>query len=209
MQKAWVHVVDDEADVRDSLEMLLSSAGFSVRTYPTALTFLTAAPGLETGCILMDIRMPDIDGLTLQKELSRLGCDLPIIVMTGYGDVKLAVEAMKSGAVDFLQKPFDNTQLIGVVRNAAVSHLQTRETIAGIAAIAARFAMLTPREREVMNRLVTGHPNKTIAIDLGASPRTVEVHRARVMENMGARNLADLVRMAIDLERSDKTQGIC
>ena len=209
MQKAWVHVVDDEADVRDSLEMLLSSAGFSVRTYPTALTFLTAAPGLETGCILMDIRMPDIDGLTLQKELSRLGCDLPIIVMTGYGDVKLAVEAMKSGAVDFLQKPFDNTQLIGVVRNAAVSHLQTRETIAGIAAIAARFAMLTPREREVMNRLVTGHPNKTIAIDLGASPRTVEVHRARVMEKMGARNLADLVRMAIDLERSDKTQGIC
>ena len=209
MQKAWVHVVDDEADVRDSLEMLLSSAGFSVRTYPTALIFLTAAPGLETGCILMDIRMPDIDGLTLQKELSRLGCDLPIIFMTGYGDVKLAVEAMKSGAVDFLQKPFDNTQLIDVVRNAAVSHLQTREAIAGIAAIAARFAMLTPREREVMNRLVTGHPNKTIAIDLGASPRTVEVHRARVMEKMGARNLADLVRMAIDLERGDKTQGIC
>jgi two-component system response regulator FixJ len=149
-----------------------------------------------------DVRMPDMDGLELQRRLTRLGVSLPVIVMTGHGDVPIAVEALKAGAADFLEKPFDDAQLIAAARRALAASQRMRQEGAAAADIAARMASLTPREREVLERLVAGLPNKTIAYDLGSSPRTVEVHRARVMEKMGARSLPELVRMAITVEQA-------
>ena len=192
-----VHVVDDDAAVRDSLDFLLSSAGFAVRTYASGNAFLIVAPTIHTGCVLTDLRMPDIDGLTLQKRLTTAGCVLPVIVMTGHGDVPLAVAAMKAGAVDFLEKPFDDDSLLRAIGTALTANRRAREDEHEIAAIQARFGLLTKRERDVMAGLVEGLPNKTIAFDLGTSPRTVEVQRARVMEKMHAHSVADLVRMSI------------
>lgn len=197
-----VHVVDDDEAVRDSLSLLLESAGFSVRTYDSATAFLKALPNRATGCVLTDVCMPDLDGLELQRRLTQLGVGLPVIVMTGHGDVPIAVEALKAGAADFLEKPFDDTQLLAAVSSALAASQRTRDEEAAVAEIATRLASLTPREREVLDRLVVGQPNKTIAYDLGSSPRTVEVHRARVMEKMGARSLPELVRMAIAAERA-------
>lgn len=197
-----VHVVDDDAAVRDSLAMLLESAGLVVRTYDSAAAFLAAATDLTSGCVLTDVRMPDIDGLTMQRELAARRCSLPVIVMTGHGDVPIAVQALKAGASDFLEKPFDDAHLVRAVRNALQASARARQAAAGAAELAARLATLTPREREVLDRLVAGQPNKTIAYDLGTSPRTVEVQRARVMEKMGARSLPELVRMSITLETS-------
>lgn len=194
---AQVHVVDDDPAVRDSLCFLLESAGFAVRTYASAVEFLAEAPRLRDGCVLTDVRMPDIDGLTLQRRLAELGNRVPVIVMTGHGDVPIAVEALKTGASDFLEKPFDDQHLlraIGVALEASEAARVRRESED---ALRARLESLTPREREVLDRLVGGLPNKTIAHDLGTSPRTVEVQRARVMEKMGARSLADLVRMML------------
>ncbi len=195
-----VHIVDDDAAVRDSLAMLLESAGLTVRTYDSAAAFLGVASGLATGCVLTDVRMPDIDGLALQRQLIVQQCTLPVIVMTGHGDVPIAVQALKAGATDFLEKPFDDAHLIAAVRSALQAGARAREAAAGSADMLARLATLTPREREVLDRLVAGPPNKTIAYDLGTSPRTVEVQRARVMEKMGARSLPELVRMSIVLE---------
>jgi two-component system response regulator FixJ len=144
--------------------------------------------------------MPELDGLELQRRLAGIGVTLPVIVMTGHGDVPIAVEALKAGAADFLEKPFDDAQLLAAVSSALASGQRARDEAAVVAAIAIRLASLTPREREVLDRLVLGQPNKTIAYDLGSSPRTVEVHRARVMEKMGARSLAELVRMVIAAE---------
>lgn len=197
-----VHVVDDDAAVRDSLAMLLESAGLVVRTYDSAAAFLAVATDLTAGCVLTDVRMPDIDGLTMQRELAARRCSLPVIVMTGHGDVPIAVQALKAGASDFLEKPFDDAHLVRAVRNALQASARARQAAAGAAELAARLATLTPREREVLDRLVAGQPNKTIAYDLGTSPRTVEVQRARVMEKMGARSLPELVRMSITLETS-------
>ncbi len=199
-EAALVHVIDDDEAVRNSLELLLESAGFSVRTYDSAMAFLAASAAPVDGCVLTDVRMPEMDGLELQRRLTLLGIPIPVIVMTGHGDVPIAVEALKAGATDFLEKPFDDEQLLAAVKEALTASRQVREELAAVAEIAARRSSLTPREREVMERLVAGHPNKTIAYDLGSSPRTVEVHRARVMEKMGARSLPELVRMAIALE---------
>jgi len=201
-EAALVHVIDDDEAVRNSLELLLESAGFSVRTYDSAIAFLAASAALVDGCVLTDVRMPEMDGLELQRRLTRLGIRIPVIVMTGHGDVPIAVEALKAGATDFLEKPFNDDQLLAAVKEALTASRRAREEQAAVAEIAARRSSLTPREREVMERLVTGQPNKTIAYDLGSSPRTVEVHRARVMEKMGARSLPELVRMAIALERT-------
>ena len=193
-----VHVVDDDQAVRDSLGFLLEAAGYGARTYASATEFLNAAETLESGCVLTDVRMPDIDGLALQKRLAALGSHLPVIVMTGHGDVPIAVEALKCGAADFLEKPFDDVRLLSIIRDAIRSSEKTRETVSIRNQVAARLDSLTPREREVLARLVDGQPNKTIALDLGTSPRTVEVQRARVMEKMAAKSLPDLVRMVLE-----------
>jgi two-component system response regulator FixJ len=191
-----VHVVDDDKAVRESLMLLLESAGMAVRSYASATALLNALPK-PPGCILTDVRMPEMDGLALQRHLAAAGARLPVIVMTGHGDVPIAVEALKAGAADFLEKPFDDAQLLAAVTSAMAISQRASDEAAVIADIQSRLATLTPREREVLERLVAGHPNKTIAYDLGSSPRTVEVHRARVMEKMNARSLAELVRMTI------------
>jgi two-component system response regulator FixJ len=192
-----VHIIDDDDAVRDSLALLLGAAGFATRTHALATDFLALAPGLDAGCVLTDVRMPDLDGLALQRRLTEAGVTLPVIVMTGHGDVPIAVAALKAGALDFLEKPFDDERLIAAVRAALTASEAARRVAATAAELAARLANLTPREHEVLDLLVVGNPNKTIAYDLGASPRTIEVHRARVMEKMGARNLPELVRMVI------------
>jgi two-component system response regulator FixJ len=192
-----VHVVDDDASVRDSLSLLLESAGCSVRSYDSAAGLLQALTDRAVGCVLTDVQMPGLNGLELQRRLGELGIRLPVIVMTGHADVPIAVEALKAGATDFLEKPFDDEQLLAAVNNAIALSQRASEEAAAVADILARLGTLTPREREVLDRLVAGQPNKTIAYDLGSSPRTVEVHRARVMEKMAARSLADLVRMTI------------
>lgn len=194
-----VHVVDDDDAVRDSLTLLLESAGLAARSYSSA-TALLASPPKPPGCVLTDVRMPDVDGLTLQRHLAEAGVRLPVIVMTGHADVPLAVEALKAGAADFLEKPFEDTQLLAAVSRAITASQRIHDEDAAIAGIAARIATLTPREAEVLQLLVEGLPNKTIAFDLGSSPRTVEVHRARIMEKMAARSLAELVRMTIALK---------
>ena len=197
-----VHVVDDDASVRESLGFLLEAAGFAVRTYASAAAFLNTASDHTVGCVVTDVQMPELSGLELQRRMGELAIRLPVIVMTGHGDVPIAVAALKAGATDFLEKPFEDEQLLAAVNHAIAISQQAREAAAAVAEIAARLATLTPREREVMERLVAGQPNKTIAYDLGSSPRTVEVHRARVMDKMGARSLAELVRMTIAVQRA-------
>jgi two-component system response regulator FixJ len=200
-EPALVHVVDDDQGVRESLAFLLQSAGLAVRTYDSPAAFLVVAGALASGCVLTDIRMPGgMDGLALQRHIATLAGSLAVVVMTGHADVPIAVEALKAGARDFLEKPFDEEHLLSVVRAALAASQRAQEEVEASAGIAARFASLTPREREVLERLVTGLPNKTIAYDLGTSPRTVEVQRARVMEKMGARSLAELVRMVLAME---------
>jgi two-component system, LuxR family, response regulator FixJ len=196
-----VHVVDDDASVRDSLALLLESAGFAVRAYDSATAFLQAASDRTAGCVLTDVQMPELNGLELQRRMGELGIRLPVIVMTGHGDVPIAVEALKAGALDFLEKPFEEAHLLEAVTGAIAVSQREHDEAAAVADIAARIGTLTPREREVLDRLVAGQPNKTIAYDLGSSPRTVEVHRARVMEKMAAGSLADLVRMTIAAEQ--------
>jgi two-component system response regulator FixJ len=198
-----IHVIDDDEAVRRSLSFLLGSAGFRVETHPSAVAFLGRPEILPQGCIVTDVRMPEMDGLTLQQRLVERGIGLPVIVMTGHGDIPVAVQALKAGAVDFLEKPFDDELLIGAIRTALERNRRDRSRQDEVAALSSRLAGLTPREREVLAALVRGHPNKTIAYDLGISARTVEVHRARVMEKMQARSLSDLVRMWLALRPED------
>jgi two-component system, LuxR family, response regulator FixJ len=202
-----VHVVDDDPGVRDSLGLLLQSAGVNVRVYDSAAAILNVASKLDAGCVLTDVRMPEIDGLTLQRQLAALNPRLAVVVMTGHADVPIAVEALKAGARDFLEKPFDDDRLIAVVKQALAASQQAAQASEAVEAIAVRLATLTPREHEVLDRLVAGQPNKTIAYDLGTSPRTVEVQRARVMEKMAARSLAELVRMVLAVEQSARNPG--
>jgi len=192
-----VHVIDDDSAVRESLAFLLGAADIAVKTYDSAMSFLAALAGVEDGCIVTDVRMPEISGLELLQRLHDKAVQIPVIVITGHGDVPLAVEAMKLGAVDFLEKPFDEEVLLSSVRSAFERRKVTGEQEGKIAQVQARLDSLSPRERQVLDGLVAGNPNKTIAFDLGISPRTVEVYRANLMTKMEAASLSDLVRMAI------------
>jgi two-component system response regulator FixJ len=192
-----VFVVDDDEAVRDSLGALLEASGFRVKTFGSAAAFLASDLAEERACLVTDIRMPDMDGLELQLELKRRGSRLPVIVITGHGDVPLAVRAMKAGAIEFLEKPYDDQTLLDSLR-LALSQSGREAGDAGMAAgIREKLATLTPRERDVFDLVVLGKPNKVIAYELSISQRTVEIHRGRLMHKMGARNLADLVRMGM------------
>jgi two-component system, LuxR family, response regulator FixJ len=192
-----IFVVDDDADARDSLCALLESAGLTGEAYESAHAFLNAYQAGRPGCLIADIRMPDMDGLELQEELNRRNTALPVIVVTGHADVPLAVRAMKAGAIDLIEKPFDDELLLGSVRRALAQAQGVREQAAVADAAKARIAGLSARERQVLELLVAGQPNKIIAYELDISPRTVEIHRAHVMEKMEAKSLSDLVRAAI------------
>ncbi len=192
-----VHVIDDDEAVRESIDFLLRAAGLSVRTYESATSFLEAAPKITAGCIITDVRMPGLSGIELLRRLQEMQIGLPVIVITGHGDVALAVEAMKCGAVDFLEKPFDDDVLLASVRGALNRSEESAAVEAERAEVRARIAALTQRERDVLEGLVAGHPNKIIAFKLEISPRTVEIYRANLMTKMKAGSLSELVRMAL------------
>lgn len=199
--EAVVHVVDDDPAMRDSLEFLIDTAGLKVRTYESGPALLAAAGDLGPGCIVTDVRMPEMSGLDLVRRLTDMGVRLPVIVMTGHADVPLAVEAMKAGVRDFIEKPFDDEVFLSSVRAAlaegeAVDRQESQE-----AEVRERIASLSARERQVLDGLVAGRANKVIAYDLGISPRTVEVYRANVMTKMQAQSLSELVRMSILTQR--------
>ena len=192
-----VYVIDDDEAMRDSLNFLLDSANFNVTLFETALRFLEALSGLEFGCVVSDVRMPGLDGIELLKRMKADQSRFPIVIMTGHGDVPLAVEAMKQGAVDFLEKPFEDDRLIGMIEAAIRQAEPNLKSEALTQDIAARIASLSPRERQVMNGLIAGLSNKLIARDYDISPRTIEVYRANVMTKMQANSLSELVRLAM------------
>jgi two-component system response regulator FixJ len=193
-------VVDDDVDVRKSLGFLLATADFAVRLYESATAFLATEPKEVEGCIVTDVRMPGIDGIEFLRQLKSRGLNVPVIVMTGHADVALAVQAMKEGAADFIEKPFDDQVLIDALRSALDNRSQPVAAHPQSTEIRKNLATLSERERQVLDGLVSGLPNKTIAYDLGISPRTVEIHRANVMSKMGAGSLSHLVRMALIAE---------
>jgi two-component system response regulator FixJ len=195
--KGKAYVIDDDEAMRDSLNFLLDAAGFKVTLFETALSFLEALPGLDFGCVVSDVRMPGLDGLELLKRMKAGNSTFPIVIMTGHGDVPLAVEAMKLGAVDFLEKPFEDDRLIGMVEAAIRQAEPTAKSEAVTQDISARIATLSPRERQVMDGLIAGLSNKLIARDYDISPRTIEVYRANVMTKMQANSLSELVRLAM------------
>ena len=192
-----VHVIDDDEAVRDSLKFLLESAKFRTRTYESAVEFLSLLPEIKHGCIVTDVRMPGLSGIELLKELNARGKRLPVIVITGHGDVALAVEAMKSGAVDFLEKPCNDEAMLTAVQMALSSAANAASREQDRTGIREKLDTLSNRERQVLEGLVRGAANKTIAFDLGISARTVEVYRANVMTKMGAHSLSELVRLAL------------
>src|SRR4051794_4698284 len=195
--KAVVHVIDDDEAMRESLAFLLSAVGLEVRTYDSALAFLDVAPHAEAGCVITDVRMPGLSGVDLLRRLRELRLSVPVIVITGHGDVPLAVEAMKIGAIDFLEKPFDDEVLLASVRSALDALHRDHKRDAERSEIEGRLGGLSKRERDVLEGLVAGHANKQIAYDLGISPRTIEIYRANLMTKMQAATLSDLVRMAL------------
>jgi RNA polymerase sigma factor (sigma-70 family) len=195
--KNTVFVVDDDQAMRSSLKWLIESVGMSVETYSSADEFIREYYPGRAGCLLLDIRMPGMSGLELQEHFVQHQIKIPIIIITGHGDVPMAVRAMKAGAVDFIEKPFNDELLLESIRNALLLDVEQRSTQSGRAEIATRLAHLTPREHEVMEMVTDGRSNKEIAVTLGVSAKTVEAHRARVMEKMQADSLAGLVKMAM------------
>ncbi len=200
-----VFVVDDDEAVRDSLEMLLRSVGIEVETYPDAGRFLAAYDPERAGCLVLDIRMPGVSGLDLQQRLGEQGATLPIIFITGHGDVPMAVKAIQDGALDFIQKPFHDQALLDRIQQALRLDAERRQQFERHAEIESRLRRLSPRERQVLDLVVAGNANKVIAGKLGLSQRTVEIHRAKVMEKMEAGSLAHLVRMVV--QTRDSTAG--
>jgi two-component system response regulator FixJ len=194
---AVVHLIDDDEDVRRAMSFLLGTAGLAVTVHESALQFLERLADLQPGCVITDIRMPGMDGLELQRRLKEMSVSMPVIVMTGHADVPLAVQAMKAGAVDFIEKPFGDDVLIGAIRVALDTYQNGERSTAETAKIQTKVASLTTRERQVLLGLLAGQPNKTIAYDLNLSARTVETHRANVMTKMGAKSLSELIRLSM------------
>jgi two-component system, LuxR family, response regulator FixJ len=196
-EKGRVCVIDDDDALRESLSFLLRTAQIDVVSYPSATTFLDALPDVHASCVITDVRMPEMSGIDLLRRLKELKIDVPVIVITGHGDVPLAVEAMKVGASDFLEKPFDDEVLLASVRSALKRQDGEKRRNSGRTEIENKLTTLSNRERDVLNGLVAGRANKQIAYDLGISPRTVEIYRANLMNKMQAGSLSDLVRMAL------------
>jgi two-component system response regulator FixJ len=194
-----IYVVDDDDGMRNALSTLLSTVGFTTAVFARAADFLAQFKPDDPGCLVLDIRMPEMSGLELQQHLNRMGSMLPVIFITGHGDVPMAVQAMKEGAFEFIQKPFRDQELLDRINHALQQDAENRKSVARRAEIARRMESLTPRERQVLDMVVDGGANKVIAIDLGLSERTVEIHRAKVMEKMGARSVAHLVKMHLTL----------
>ena len=194
-----VYVVDDDDGMRRALDTLLSTVGYQTAVFSRAREFLTNFKADSPGCLVLDIRMPEMSGLELQQQLNRMGSVLPVIFITGHGDVPMAVQAMKEGAFEFIQKPFRDQDLLDRINHALKQDAENRNTVARRAEVLHRLESLTPRERQVMNFVVDGAANKVIAIDLHLSERTVEIHRAKVMEKMGARSVAHLVKLHLTL----------
>lgn len=195
-----VFLVDDDLSVLRALSRLLTSAGFAVRSYSSSDEFLADSSSEIPGVALFDIAMPGLDGLALQQALAERGSQRPIIFITGEGDIPTSVRAMKAGAVDFLTKPLDRNVLLEAIGRATDEDRRARERQRGVASIEAKLALLTPREREVLTHVVAGRLNKQIAFDLGTVEKTIKVHRARMMQKLGVRNVADLVRMVAQVE---------
>lgn len=200
MTEQTVFVVDDDADVRDSIRFLLEAAGLKVRIFSSSKMFLAEAAEAH-GCLIADIRMPDMSGLELQQELVNRRIELPIIIITGHADVPLAVRAMKAGAIDFIEKPLDDEQMLASVRRGLDTGRKTRSRSSEAQAARTLLEQLTPREKAVLDKLVTARSNKVAAHELGISPRTVEIHRAHIMDKTKAANLSDLVRLVMTAER--------
>jgi two-component system response regulator FixJ len=195
--EAVIHVIDDDEAVRDSLAFLLDSADFKVRTYESALHFLSQLAQVEAGCVVTDVRMPGMSGLELVRELNRRAVPMPVVVITGHGDVPLAVEAMRGGVIDFIEKPFADDTILAALRAALQRGQDSREVADERKIMVERIGSLSTRERQVLNGLVAGQANKVVALELGISPRTVEVYRANLMTKMRASSLSELVRMAL------------
>jgi len=205
-QAPTVFVVDDDEGVRNSLRFLLKSVGLATRALSSAGEFLDTYKPSQPGCLVLDVRMPGMSGLELQQQLNLRGAVIPVIFITGHGDIPMAVEAMQQGAFDFLQKPFRDQDLIDRIQRALERDARNRTALDQHARIRERLDSLTPREREVLALMTRGKPNKIMAAELGVSQRTVEIHRARVMEKSGASSLAQLVRMVMDLEAAPEAR---
>ncbi|HKX21641.1 MAG TPA: response regulator FixJ, partial [Rhizorhapis sp.] len=199
-----VHVVDDDEAIRRSISFLLRTSGYATNLYGSGKEFLSSLSKLERGCILLDVRMPDMDGMEVQQRLREAGVMLPVIIMTGHGDVDMAVRAMKAGASDFIEKPFEKDVLLGAL-DSACQRLEADNLLdARCEDARARLNILTPRERDVLKGMVDGLPNKTIAYDLGISPRTVEIHRANLMQKLGVQSLSEALRIAFTARLFDE-----
>ena len=195
-----VHLVDDDEAIRRSVGFMLKTSGFHVRAYESGVELMKSAPHIEPGCILLDIRMPGMDGLEVQKALRDRGVTLPVIIMTGHGDVNLAVQAMKAGAIDFIEKPFEKAVVLSAIEHGVERLTRSAASRNRADDAAVRLQALTPRERDVLDGLAKGLPNKTIAYDLGISPRTVEIHRANLMSKLKVRSLSEALRLAFAVQ---------
>jgi two-component system, LuxR family, response regulator FixJ len=199
-----VHIVDDDDSVRRSAAFMLKHAGYRVESHVSGVEFLKEAKSAERGCVLLDVRMPEMDGLQVQQEMAARGIDMPVVILTGHGDIALAVKAMRAGAVNFIEKPYEKEELLRAIEEAytRLDRSHDRDMKSGEAKI--RLASLTGRERDVLNGLVAGYPNKTIAYDLGISPRTVEIYRANMMEKLRVRSLSEALRIAFIAEEGEE-----
>ena len=202
-----VHLVDDDEAIRRSVGFMLKTSGFRVRAYESGGDLMKAASNLEPGCVLLDIRMPGMDGLEVQAALREKGVALPVIIMTGHGDVSLAVQAMKAGAIDFIEKPFKKATLLSAIEQGEQSLKRSGGNRQSAAEAAVRLNALTAREREVLDGLAKGLPNKSIAFDLGISPRTVEIHRANLMNKLGVQSLSEALRLAFAAQDDSAATG--